>query len=177
MKKSDLRDTVNLPDPIINKSCFVAHSADILGNVTIGDNSSIWYQVVLRGDINSIVIGERTNIQDGCIVHLENDLACVVGNDVTVGHGAILHGCTIEDGVLIGMGATVLNGAIVKKGAMIGANALVKEGQVVEENALFVGLPAKKVKSIDLSFESNVKWAQKYVKLSKIHKEKYGSKF
>ena len=176
MKKTALKDNITLLEPHIHKTAFIAPSADIMGNVRIGRDSSIWYQSVLRGDINSISIGERTNIQDGCILHLENDRACLVGHDVTVGHRAILHGCTIEDGVLIGMGAVILNGAIIKKGAVVGAHALVKEGQIVDEQSLVVGLPAKKVKDIEGSFQTNVEWAQKYVKLSKVHKAKYESK-
>jgi gamma-carbonic anhydrase len=176
MKKTELSKNTSLLEPQIHSNSFVAKSADIIGDVHIGEDSSIWYQAVLRGDINKISIGDRTNIQDGCILHLENDLGCIVGNDVTVGHGAILHGCTIQDGVLIGMGATILNGAVVKKGAVVGAQALVKEGQIVEANELVVGLPAKKVKTLENSYETNVEWAQKYVKLSKIHKSTYDSK-
>ena len=176
MKKTELRDNISLLKPQISDDSFIAPSADVIGDVCIGKDASIWYQAVLRGDINTISIGQRSNIQDGCILHLENDLACIVGNDVTVGHRAILHGCTIQDGVLIGMGAVVLNGALVKKGAIIGAHALVKEGQIVEENELVVGLPAKKVKTLKDSYQNNVEWAQKYVKLSKIHKASYDSK-
>lgn len=170
MKKTQLKTNLVLKYPKIHNSAFIAPSADIIGDVSIDEDSSVWFQAVLRGDINSIKIGKRTNIQDGCILHLENDLGCNVGNDVTVGHRAILHGCTIEDGVLIGMGAVILNGAVVKKGAVVGAHALVKEGQVVEPNTLVVGVPAKRIKTFENSFATNIEWAQKYVQLSKVHK-------
>ncbi|RAP33876.1 gamma carbonic anhydrase family protein [Candidatus Marinamargulisbacteria bacterium SCGC AG-410-N11] len=170
MEKTDLRENIQIKTPIIDESVFVASNTSIIGDVRIGQQSSIWYGAVLRGDINYISIGKRSNIQDGTIIHLENDLPCIVGDDVTVGHRAILHGCKIEDGALIGMGAIVLNGAIVKKGAVIGAGAVVKEGCHVEPNELYVGVPAKLVRTLpETSFEKNKKWAEKYVKLARIH--------
>lgn len=168
--KTDLPNTIFTGIPQLDSSIFVGNNVTIEGDVTIGKDSSIWHGAVLRGDINSIQIGARTNIQDLSMIHLENDLPCIVGNDVTVGHRAILHACTIEDGALIGMGAIVLNGVVVKKGAVIGAGAVVKEHTVVEANSLWVGVPAKHVKDCDDSqYEKNCRWAKKYVELAKTH--------
>jgi carbonic anhydrase/acetyltransferase-like protein (isoleucine patch superfamily) len=172
MKKFELRDDVRIGSPSIDASVFVARGAQIIGDVVIGEGASVWYNCVLRGDINRISIGKRSNIQDGTVIHLENDLGCSVGDDVTVGHRAILHGCTIEDGALIGMGAIVLNGAVIGKGAIVGAGAVVKEGMQVPPCTLVVGVPAKIVKSLPAStYETNVQWAEKYVRLAKIHAE------
>lgn len=169
-EKYDFPTQFKLKKPCIHDDVFVAEGARIIGDVTIKKDASIWFNAVLRGDINHIIVGERSNIQDGVIVHLENDKACIVGDDVTVGHGAILHGCTIEDGCLIGMGATILNGAVVKKGAIVGANALVKENQIIPEGTLWVGMPAKQSKELGKeSYDTNVKWAAKYVTLSKAY--------
>jgi carbonic anhydrase/acetyltransferase-like protein (isoleucine patch superfamily) len=173
MKKTDLPQAVSVEKKVYESSVFIAPNATVIGNVTIKKNASIWYGAVCRGDINYIEIGEGTNIQDNAVLHLENDLPCLVGNYVTVGHKAILHACTIEDGVLIGMGAIVLNGAVVKKGAVIGAGAVVKENQLVEENSLYVGIPAKKVKVFEHdNYSKNKEWAEKYIALAKIHKAK-----
>jgi len=172
MKKFELRDDVRIGSPSIDATVFVARGAHIIGDVVIGEGASVWYNCVLRGDINRISIGKRSNIQDGTVIHLENDLGCSVGDDVTVGHRAILHGCTIEDGALIGMGAIVLNGAVIGKGAIVGAGAVVKEGMQVPPCTLVVGVPAKIVKSLPAStYETNVQWAEKYVRLAKIHAE------
>lgn len=172
MAKTDLNDTVLQHDPRIHPDAFIAASADIIGDVRIGKDASVWYGAVLRGDINYIEIGERSNIQDGCVCHLENDRPCIVGQDVTVGHRAILHGCTLEDGCLIGMGATILNGAVIKKGAIVGANTLVKENTIVEANTMVVGVPSRLVKTMTGTYEENIKWALKYVMLSKRHSQK-----
>lgn len=173
MDKTIFPDHVMEKEPKCSLSSWIAPSADVMGQVSLNADVSVWYTAVLRGDINAINIGERTNIQDGSILHVENDRACIVGNDVTVGHRAILHGCTIEDGVLIGMGAIILNGAIIKKGAVIGAGALIKEDTIVGENELWVGVPGKYVRALTDSYENNVKWAAKYVKLKAVH-EKLG---
>lgn len=172
MSKTTLPKTINVNPFEDNKNVFVAPSATVRGDITIGDGSSIWYGSVLRGDINKIVIGERTNVQDLTMIHLENDIPCLIGNDVTIGHRAIIHACTIEDGALIGMGAIILNGAIIKKGAIIGAGAVVKEHQIVPEDTLWAGVPAKQIKTYEVSpYQKNVEWAKKYVELAKIHKE------
>lgn len=172
MEKYELQPNLVLSTPVINPSAFVAPGAQVVGDVHIGDQSSVWYNSVLRADINSIRIGDRTNIQDGTIIHLENDLPCVVGNDVTVGHKAILHACTIEDGALIGMGAIILNGAVVKKGAMVAAGAVVKENEVVDAEHLWAGVPASPIKPLSKSlYEHHCLWAQKYVQLAQVHQE------
>lgn len=174
MKKYDMPESLYLDHtPDIAQAAFVAPGARLVGNVVLKRDASVWYNAVLRADINYIEIGERTNLQDGVIVHLENDRPCVVGNDVTVGHGAILHGCVLEDGCLIGMGAIVLNGAVVKRGAVVGAGAVVRENMVVEAHQLVVGIPAKPVKALpSTSYDDHVKWAAKYVALAKRHKNK-----
>ena len=168
--KTELKLPIHTTIPKTNDSVFIADSATLVGDITIGDHSSVWYGAVLRGDINQIKIGQRTNIQDLTCIHLENNLPCIIGNDVTVGHRAILHACTIEDGVLIGMGAIILNGAIIKKGAVIGAGAVVTEGSIVEEHSLWAGIPAKLIKQYSSNkFDENKQWAAKYVALAKHH--------
>ncbi|RAP29866.1 gamma carbonic anhydrase family protein [Candidatus Marinamargulisbacteria bacterium SCGC AG-414-C22] len=172
MEKTDLPHKIQTKKCELPSTIFVAPNATVVGNVSVGNQSSIWYGAVLRGDINHIVIGERTNIQDGCILHLENDIPCVVGDDVTIGHGAIIHACTIEEGVLVGMGAIILNGAVIKKGAVIGAGAVVKEHTIVPAGTLWAGVPAKQIKKYEINpYEKNVAWAQKYVELANIHHE------
>lgn len=173
MQKFDLPDKILSKEPSVDSTVFIAPGAHIIGDVRIGSHASIWYNCVLRGDINFIQIGERTNIQDGSILHLENDRPCVVGNDVTVGHRALLHGCRIDDGVLIGMGAIILNGAHIKKGAVIGAGAVVKENMIVQAYEMVVGVPGRVVKKMPPSrLDENIKWAEKYIELARIHKER-----
>lgn len=173
MKKTDVPKYTLGREPSIHPTAFIARGAQVIGDVRIQAEASIWYNCVLRGDINSIHIGERTNIQDGCIVHLENDLPCVVGNDVTVGHGAILHGCTIEDGCLIGMGAIILSGAVIGKGSIIAAGAVVKENTVVEPFSLMAGVPARLIRTLpEETYSENLQWAAKYVNVARIHREK-----
>ena len=172
MKKTDFPNDCLTTMPTIDPSVFVADSATVIGDVVLSEESSVWYGAVLRGDINAISIGARTNIQDLSMLHLENDRACVVGADVTCGHRAILHGCTIEDAVLIGMGAIVLNGAVVGEGAVIGAGAVVKEETIIPPCTLWVGVPAVQVKVLDTSIiDQNKAWAAKYVQLAKKHRD------
>ena len=162
--------------PQISESAFIADGAQILGNVILKDHASVWYNAVLRGDINQIVIGERSNIQDGCILHLENNLPCIVDNDVTVGHHVNLHGCHVEEGCLIGIGAIVLSGAKIGRGSIIGAGAVILENTVIPPFSLVVGCPGKIIrKTPSNTIENQVKWAQKYVDLSTIHKAKQSS--
>lgn len=122
---------------------FLSDRAVVEGDVRLGQNANIWHCAVLRADINHIEVGENTNIQDGCIVHVTHELPAVIGKNVTVGHGAIVHGCRIEDNVLIGMGAVILDGAVVGKNSVVGAGAVVLENQKIEENSLAAGIPAK----------------------------------
>jgi len=171
MEKSDIRDNVTIKTPQIHESAFIADGARVIGDVILKAESSIWYNTVARADINQIVIGERSNIQDNSVIHLENDQGVLVGNDVTVGHNAIIHGCTIDDGALIGMGAIIMNGVSIGKGAVVGAGAVVKENMIVNDYELVVGVPAKVVKTLSSStYDDNVKWAKKYVQLANIHK-------
>ncbi len=151
---------------------FVAEGARLMGNLTIGRLSSVWYNAVIRADINKISIGEKTNVQDNTVIHIANHDPVVIGNNVTIGHGAIIHGCTIADAVLIGMGATILNGATIGKGAVIGAGTLIKENQTVEPYSLYVGVPGRKIRSLtEESYEKNLAWAEKYYQLSLIHQK------
>lgn len=154
--------------PNIHETAYVANNATIVGNVTIGKNSSVWFNAVLRGDSSNIIIGENSNIQDNCVIHMDEDDEVRIGDNVTIGHGAIIHGCVIEDNCLIGMGAIILNGAVIKRNSIIGAGALVTQNKVIPENSLVVGAPAK-VKRQLTSEEilSNKESAAHYVSLSK----------
>ena len=142
----------------------MAAGAVILGDVTLGDYSSVWCNAVLRGDINRVVIGHHTNIQDGAILHLTDDFPCTVGNYVTVGHGAILHACAIGDEVLVGMGSTILDGAVIGEQSLIGARALVTPGTEIPPGSFVLGAPAKIVRQLTSDERANLKsWAEKYV--------------
>ena len=157
--------------PEIKDTVFVAPGAQIIGKVKIGDYSGIWYNVVIRGDDDEVIIGERTNIQDGTIIHEDEGFPTVIGNDVTVGHKALLHGCRIEDGALIGMGAIVLNGAVIGAGAVVAAGALVKQGQSIPQNSLAVGSPAKVVRGVKPEETEHFKLgAKKYMEKAQIYK-------
>ncbi len=129
--------------PKIHSSAFIAPGAMIIGAVTIGEEASVWFNCVLRGDLEYIEVGERTNIQDGTVVHLDPGFPCVIGADVTIGHGAIVHGCTVGDGAMISMGATILTGAKIGDRAIIAAGAVVREGQEIPPDALAMGIPAQ----------------------------------
>ena len=129
--------------PKIHPSVFIAPGTMIIGDVTIDEESSVWFNCVLRGDLDRIEVGARTNIQDSAVVHLDKGFPCIIGDDVTVGHGAIVHGCTIGNGALIGIGAIILSGAKIGEGAMVAAGALVREGQDIPPKTLAVGLPAQ----------------------------------
>ncbi len=134
--------------PKIHKDTFVAPGVQVVGKVTIDEGSSVWHNAVIRGDMNKVVIGKNTNIQDNAVVHVDSDHPTVIGDNVTVGHGAIVHGAIIGDNVLIGMNATVLDGAVIKEGSIVGANALVSQGKTFPEGSLILGVPAKAVKNI-----------------------------
>ena len=154
--------------PEIDASAFIAASADVIGRVKIGEEASVWYNATVRGDINDIVIGARSNIQDNAVIHLADDYGTYIGELVTVGHGAIIHACTIEDECLIGMGACILDGAVIGKRSIIGANALVTGGTVIPPGSLVLGSPAKVVKTLDEEAQADVKsWAEKYVRGSR----------
>lgn len=156
--------------PVIDQSAFVAPSADVIGRVTLSEESSIWYNATLRGDINDITIGPRSNVQDNAVIHLADDFGCHVGELVTVGHSAILHACTVKDEVLVGMGACVLDGAVIGERSIIGANALVTGGTEIPPGSLVLGSPARVVKTLDLKDQLEIKkWAEKYVRNSKLY--------
>lgn len=156
--------------PQIDPTAFIAAGVQLMGGLTIGKDASIWYNSVLRADIATITIGERTNIQDGSIVHVDHNLPTVIGNDVTIGHNANIHACTIEDGCLIGIGAIILSGAVIKKGSVIAAGCVIRENQVVEPNSLMTGIPAVLKKALSPeSYDKNVAHAANYVALAKAH--------
>lgn len=135
-------------DPKIDESAFIAESADIIGDVTIGKNSSIWYSVVVRGDGNYITIGENTNIQDGSVVHIWSKTPTIIGDNVTVGHKALVHGCKVGNNTLIGMGAIVLNGAEIGDNCIVGAGSLVTQNKKFPDKSLILGSPAKVVREL-----------------------------
>ncbi|UWQ20592.1 gamma carbonic anhydrase family protein [Jannaschia sp. W003] len=135
--------------PEIAPDAWVAPDANVIGRVRLEAESSVWFGATLRGDNEPIVVGRGSNVQESCVFHTDPGCPLTVGADVTVGHRAILHGCTVEDGALIGMGATVLNGAVIGAGALIGANALIPEGKVIPPGALVVGAPGKVVRQLD----------------------------
>lgn len=134
--------------PAVEPTAWVAESAQVIGRVALGAETSVWPGAVLRGDLAPITIGRGSNLQDNVVVHVDAARACTVGENVTVGHAAVLHGCTIEDGALIGMGAVVLNGARIGRHAIVGAGALVAENKVIPERALVVGTPARLVRTL-----------------------------
>ncbi len=145
----------------------IYEGAKVLGDVKLGSNVSIWYNAVIRGDIEPITIEDNSNIQDNCVLHVSEDYPVKIGKNVSVGHGAIVHGCTIEDDVLVGMGAIILNGAHITKNCLIGAGALVTENKTFEEGSLILGSPAKAVRKLtDEEIESIRENADEYVKLA-----------
>ena len=155
---------------LIHRSVFVAPGAVITGQVTLGPESSVWFGCVLRGDVNTITIGAQCNIQDGCILHVDSDKPLRLGDRVSLGHGAIVHGCTVEDDVLIGIRATVLSGAVIGRGTLIGAGALVPEGMVAPPQSLVLGLPAKIVGEVSSDQAAMIRRiAQSYVKTSRAY--------
>lgn len=136
--------------PQFGKNCFVAPNATIIGDVTMGDDCSIWFNAVVRGDVYYIRIGNKVNIQDGAVIHCTYQKNPTnIGNNVSVGHNAIIHGCTVRDNVLIGMGAIVMDRCDIQSNTIIAAGSVVLEGTVVEEGSIYAGVPAKKVKDID----------------------------
>jgi carbonic anhydrase/acetyltransferase-like protein (isoleucine patch superfamily) len=136
----------------------------VLGDVTLGEYSSVWYNAVLRGDINRIVVGHHSNIQDNAVLHLADDFPCLIGNYVIVGHSAVIHACTVEDEVLVGMGAVILDGAVIGKQSIIGAKALVTQGTRIPPGSMVLGAPAKVVRALTRKERAGLKaWAKKYV--------------
>ena len=135
--------------PKMGKNCFLADNATVVGEVVMGDQCSVWFNAVVRGDVNSIHIGNKVNIQDGAIIHCTYQKAkTVIGNNVSIGHNAIIHGCTLEDEVLIGMGSIVMDHAVVQKHSIVAAGSVVLENTIVESGSIYAGAPAKKVKTL-----------------------------
>lgn len=154
--------------PRIASDAYVADDATVVANVQIGAESSVWHQAVLRGDVAHVVLGARSNVQDGAVVHTADDLPAVIGQLVTVGHKAIVHACTVEDEVLVGMGAVILDGARIGARSIIGANATVKQGMEVPPGSLVLGTPAKVVRTLSAEEQDEIKnWALRYVRLSR----------
>jgi carbonic anhydrase/acetyltransferase-like protein (isoleucine patch superfamily) len=150
--------------PKLGKGVYVASTAVVIGDVTLGAHSSVWYGAVLRGDINRIVVGHHTNVQDNAVLHLADDFACVLGNWVTVGHSAVVHACQVGDEVLVGMGAVILDGVVIGKQSIIGAKALVTQGTKIPPGSLVLGAPGKVVRKLTKEERAGLKWwAQKYV--------------
>lgn len=144
--------TINGKTPSIPEDCYVAENATIIGDVTFGKSCSVWFNAVIRGDVNSITIGDKVNIQDGAIIHCTYQKhATVIGNNVSIGHNAIVHGCIIKDNVLIGMGAIVMDNCIVESNSIVAAGAVVTQNTIVESGTIYAGVPAKKVKDCNAS--------------------------
>lgn len=157
--------------PKIHENTFIANSADIIGNVEIFENVSIWFGAVLRGDVEKIVVGKNSNIQDNSTVHTDFGIPCIIGENVTVGHNVVLHSCNISDNVIIGMGSTILNGAKIAKNCLVGANSLVTHKLEYEEGMLILGNPAKIVRMLtDEEIEHIIKNANHYVENAKRYK-------
>jgi len=162
--------------PRLHATAFVAPGATLVGDVTLGESASVWYGAILRGDLNRIVIGSATNIQDAAVLHLANNYPVIVGERVTVGHGAIVHACTIDDEVLVGMGAIILDGAEIGARSIIGANALVTRGAKIPPGSLVLGSPGKVVRQLSSEEQGAIKsWALKYVENARIFREHYAS--
>lgn len=156
--------------PDAGKALFVAPNATIIGKVTLGKDSSVWYGAVIRGDLEPIRIGEKSNVQDNAVLHCSHNRPMNIGNNVTIGHGAVVHGCTIEDNVLVGMGCTLLNGCVIGAGSIVAAGAVVPEGMIVPPGCMVMGVPARikgtlKGEHVDMP----LKGAEEYRQLAEQH--------
>ncbi len=158
--------------PRLAPDVFVARGAVVIGDVTIQEGSSVWYNTVIRGDVGSVTIGKNTNIQDLCLLHMTTDVSdLIIGDEVTVGHRVVLHGCTIEDRCLIGMGAVILDNAVIGRGSVVASGAVVMEKAVVPPNSLVVGMPAKVKKTLDEGeLSPSTRIARHYLALAREHK-------
>ena len=160
--------------PKLGENCFIAVNATIVGDVIMGNDCSVWFNAVVRGDVNSIIIGDKVNIQDGVCIHCTFEKTkTIIGNNVSIGHNAIVHGCTIEENVLVGMGAIIMDNAYIEKNALIAAGAVVLEGTRVEAGSIYAGVPAKKVKSLapETFKDMNERIANNYIKYASWFKE------
>jgi len=157
--------------PQIHPNAFLAPGVVVIGDVLIGDSSSVWYQCVLRADIQRITIGSRSNIQDGTVIHLSSEMGTIVGDRVTVGHRALLHACEIEDEVLVGMGAIVMDGAVVGTRSIVAAGALVPKGMRIPPGSLVMGSPGRIVRELNSEERDSIRhWAEKYVRVAEEHR-------
>lgn len=155
---------INGKTPTLADSAWVAQEAVVLGDVTLAANSNIWFGAIIRGDTAPITVGANSNIQDGCVLHVDTDQALKIGSNVTVGHKAVLHSCTVGDGSLIGINAVVLNGAVIGRNCLVGAGALVTEGKIFPDGSLIIGSPAKAVRNLSAEQkEGLIASAQHYV--------------
>ena len=154
--------------PRIAPDAYIADDATVVANVEVGPEASVWHQAVLRGDVAPVVLGARSNVQDGAVVHTADDLPAIIGQLVTVGHKAIVHACTVEDEVLVGMGSIILDGAHIGTRSIIGANATVKQDMEVPPGSLVLGTPGKVVRTLSEAEQDEIKmWALRYVRLSR----------
>jgi gamma-carbonic anhydrase len=165
--------------PKLGADCFVAPGAHVIGDVELGDQVSVWFGTTIRGDVFHIRIGDRSNVQDNSVIHVTTDRhPTIIGCDVTIGHRAILHGCTIEDGALIGMGAIVMDRAVIGKNALVAAGSLVTEGTIIPANTLAVGSPAKPRRTLSEKELAHLKWsAEHYAEIAQDYVETMGKGF
>jgi carbonic anhydrase/acetyltransferase-like protein (isoleucine patch superfamily) len=159
--------------PVIPEDCFIAENATIVGEVAMGNQCSVWFSAVVRGDVNFIKMGNKVNVQDGAVIHgTYQKSATTIGNNVSIGHNALVHGCTIHDNVLVGMGSIIMDGAVVESNSIIAAGAVIKQNTIVESGSIYAGVPAKKVKDISkelISGEIN-RISDAYIKYSSWYK-------
>lgn len=162
-------------EPAVDSQAYVAPTAVVVGDVTLGPDTSVWYQAVLRGDCESVSLGAGSNVQDNCTVHADPGFPVVIGDRVTVGHNAVVHGCTVGDDVLVGMGATVLNGAVIGSGSLVAAQALVPQGMQVPPGSLVAGVPAKVKRPLTDEEREHIRLnGAGYVALTQVHRESLG---
>jgi len=156
--------------PVIHPTAFIAPGAVVIGDVSLGEEASVWYNAVVRADMEPIVIGERSNVQDGSVIHVDEGIPCTVGRRVVVGHRVILHGCSVEDDCLIGMGGVVLNRAVIGAGSLVAAGAVVPEGMVVPPRSVVMGIPGRIVRQVDdqMALRMAEGWRH-YVELARGH--------
>jgi carbonic anhydrase/acetyltransferase-like protein (isoleucine patch superfamily) len=157
--------------PRIHPTAFIAPTASVMGDVTLGPDSSVWYGAVLRGDMAPIVIGAETNLQDGTIVHVDDEVPCIVGKRVGVGHRVVLHGCVVGSNCLIGMGSTLLNGVVIGRGSVVAAGAVIPEGMQVPDGSLVMGVPGRIVRPVDDALRERIEstWTH-YVMQARAHR-------
>jgi gamma-carbonic anhydrase len=164
MEREHMMITYQNKMPIIGEKVFIAEGVRLIGNVIIGNDSSVFYNSVLRADINGINIGQRTNIQDNCTIHVASDKPVTIGNDVTVGHNVVIHACEIGDNVTIGMSSTIMNGAVIGRNSIVAAGSLITRNKIFPEGVLILGNPAKVVRELtDAEIVGNQKMATKYM--------------